>query len=87
MENVEHFEGESGLGEDQLQVAARRQLVASLIVALVIAAFAGLVALRPAYREAAAVAPHKLASIQQPSFVTPPGAHVAALKQREIELP
>ena len=87
MENVEHFEGESGLGENELQAAARRQLVASLIVALVIAAFAGLVALRPAYRETAADAPHKLAAIQQPSFVTPLGQRVAGVVQHGIELP
>ena len=38
-------------------------------------------------RDTANVAPHKSVGAQQPSFVTPPGAHVAALKQREIELP
>jgi hypothetical protein len=56
-------------------------------VAALIAAVAILTALRPAHHDTVAIAPHKLAGIRQPSFVTPTGARVAAIRRRGIELP
>jgi hypothetical protein len=90
MENIENFEEDGvalGLGAAEIRSVARRQLVGSTVAAVLIVVVATLTALRPAYRETADIAPHKLAGIQRPSFVMPQGAHVADLTRRDIELP
>jgi hypothetical protein len=71
-------------GRVEIQSMARRQLTASVIVALVIAAASGLMALRPASRVAADVAaPHKVAVILHPS----PAAPRVAAARNSVELP
>jgi len=90
VESVERLEEEGigfGLSGTEVQSVARRQLIASIIVAIVIAAAAGLIALRPAYHDAASVGPHRFAGAQQPSFATPPAQRVAGLRRHGIELP
>jgi hypothetical protein len=76
-----------GLSRAEIREMARRQLVASIAVALVIAIGAALVALAPASRDVAALASHKIASVQQPQFVTPLTARVESAKRIERELP
>jgi hypothetical protein len=90
MENVELFDDGGiafGLSVGEIQSVACRQLVGSFVVAVVIAAAAAFTALRPVSYDTAVVAPHNVAVIQQPSFVTPLGQRVAAIKQRELKLP
>lgn len=65
MSNSEYIDSE------EIQSMARRQVVGSLVAAVVIAVAFGLAALRPAYRVAAHAAPHRIAVIQPPSFVMP----------------
>jgi hypothetical protein len=69
------------------QSAAHRQLVASVVVALVIAAVAATMAIRPAYRTTPDAGPRELAGVQQPTFVTPPGHFIAAIRRHETEVP
>jgi hypothetical protein len=77
-----------GLDLSDVQSVAHRQLAASLVVAVVIAAAAvGMTALKPAHRDTADLAPQRSAMVQQPSFVTPPGQRVAAKARHRIELP
>ena len=90
MGNVERLEDEDaalGLQVGEIQWVARRQLVGSLFVAALIAVAASLMAFRPAHHDTVDIAPHKLAGIQQPSFLTPPGARVAGIRRPGIELP
>jgi hypothetical protein len=71
MGNVEHTDrvGHDGV---EIQSMARRQLTASLVVAFVIAAASGLMALRPAPHVVAdVVAPRKIAVILHPPVVVP----------------
>jgi hypothetical protein len=80
----------TGLSVFGLQSVARRQLVASGVVLVGIAVAAGLTALRPAHEDLAAsqAAGHRLAVVQQPSFATPIGHNIAAVRQRSgVELP
>jgi hypothetical protein len=87
MENSAQFDDEAvGLSEAGIVEMARRQLAASIAVAFVIALGAGFLALAPASRDVAALAPHKVASVQQPQFVLS-GDHVASAKRFERELP
>jgi hypothetical protein len=90
MENVERLEEDSigfGLSAAEVQSAVQRQLIGSIVAAVVIAVAAGLVAIRPAYRDTANVAPHKSVGAQQPSFVTPSGQRVVGLRQHGREFP
>jgi hypothetical protein len=90
MQNVERLEGNDlgvGMSADEIRSVARRQFAASVVVAIVIALAAGLMALKPAYRDTADSAQHKYAGVQQPSFAAGPGQHIAGLKQNAIELP
>jgi len=90
MEQAEFLddEGEAlGFSLREVQSTARRQLVASLLAAVVIAAIAGLTGLRPTYRDTAEAAAHSFATVQQPSWATPPGQRVAAGARHGIELP
>jgi hypothetical protein len=63
-----------------LQSVARRQLVGSVIAAIVVAAVAGLAALRPPRKEAIR------RGIQAPSLLTPP-EHLTAAVKSATELP
>ncbi|MGO8799857.1 MAG: hypothetical protein ACLQE9_01140 [Roseiarcus sp.] len=91
MSSAQVFDDEpiaSGLTGAEVQETARRQLVASIAVAVVILIGAGLAALTPASpRRDAEAAPHRLASVQQPTFATPPAQRVASVRPHEIELP
>ena len=78
--------GGLGLGADEMRSVARRQLAGSIAVAVVIAAFAGLMAVRPVHREAQYAAAHKSSVIQKPVFVTPP-EHLLAAVNGATELP
>jgi hypothetical protein len=89
MENFELLDDEgvaSGLTADEIRFVARRQLVGSIFASVVIAAAAGLMALRPVHPDSAVIASHRVTAAQ-PSFVTPQAQRVAFLKQHEIELP
>jgi hypothetical protein len=77
----------SGLDLDDVQASAGRQLVASLVVAIVVVAAAALVALRPSHTDSAGVSQHRFAAVQQPTFVSQPTQRVAGLVRHGIELP
>jgi hypothetical protein len=75
------------LTDSQIRWVARRQLIASLVMLAIIAAIAGLVAVRPGRVDTAAAVSNRLAGIQKPSFAPEPGNRLSALKQRPVELP
>jgi hypothetical protein len=77
----------SGLSGAEIQAVAKRQLVASVAVAVVIALGAGLTAFMPAARDHAEVAAHRVAVVQQPRSAPAPDQHFASARQHEIELP
>jgi hypothetical protein len=70
----------TGLSVGAIQGVARRQLVGSIVVAIFIAAVAGLAAMKPARTDAIASPSHGFAVVQQPVFTTPPSHHIAAAK-------
>jgi hypothetical protein len=70
----------TGLSVGAIQGVARRQLIGSIVVAIFIAAVAGLAAMKPARTDAISSPSHGFAVVQQPIFTTPPGHHVAAAK-------
>lgn len=70
-----------GATSGDIQSMIRRQLVGSVAIAIAVAAAAGLGALRPASHEAAGVALHAFAVIQQPAFMTSAERLVSATKQ------
>jgi hypothetical protein len=80
----------NGLDEDNgVDVAdarniVRRQLLASVVVAIAVGSCALLAAMRS--EQGASVASRSFAVVQQPIFVTPT-AHLAAEKQRVVETP
>ena len=80
-------ESEIGLTRDEIRLVAKRQFVASLVAAFVIAVGAALTALIPASHDYAQVAPHKFAVVEQPTLLAQPDQGVASAKQSEIELP
>jgi hypothetical protein len=69
------------------QSAAHRQFVASVVVALVIMGVAAAMAIRPGHQTTPGAGPHELAGVRQPTFVTPSGHFIAAIRRRETELP
>lgn len=73
-----------GMTIGAMQSAARRQLVGSVVVAVLVVAAATLVALRPTHSDVYASA-RQFHGAQQPIFAAP-AAHLAAVKH-EIELP
>jgi len=75
-----------GLSVASMQAVARRQLVGSVVVAMLIAAAAGLTAIRPGGSHDTSRSAHDFADIQQPTFVTAPGAQMAAMKH-DFETP
>jgi hypothetical protein len=57
-----------------------------VVVAILVAAFAGLTAMRPTDNAAASPPAQKFAIIQKPTFATPSGRHIAAVKDA-MEVP
>lgn len=89
MRDANLFDGEEtdeGMTSAAIQEVARRQLTASIAVAIVIVVGFGFAALMPASHEYAQTAPHKVASVQQPTFSSP-SDRVASAKRFERELP
>ena len=78
--------GGTGLSVSMLQSVARRQLVGSIVVAAIIAIFAGLSALRLAHTDVAGTAARGTATVQQPVLASPSNRRLAAVKH-ETELP
>jgi len=78
----DYDEFQVGLTRDETRVVARRQFIASVLVACVIACAAVLVWLIPADRGAATQVSHGLAQVQQPIFV-----NQGVASARQIELP
>jgi hypothetical protein len=90
MNRIDYYDDEAiapGLTGAEVRESARRQFVASVAVAVVIALGAGLTLLLPASQPYADATAHKVAIVQQPSFVTPAGQRLAAMKQSSVELP
>jgi hypothetical protein len=90
MNQIEYYDDEAiapGLTGAEVRESAKRQFVASVAVAVVIALGAGLTLLAPAAQPYAEATARKVAIVQQPSFVTPAGQRLAAMKQAAIELP
>ena len=71
----------------ELQAMARRQLAASIAVAIVIALGVALAALTPASRDHGEVAAHRLLLVQQPITIGSADHRLASRKQPEVELP
>ena len=78
--------GRVGLSVGAVQSVARRQLIGSIVVALLIAAVAGIAALKPISSVATTAPAHGFAVIQQPTFMTLPDQRISATK-RNIEVP
>lgn len=75
-----------GLSFGAMRSVARRQLIGSIVVALIITAAVGMVALRPVNSNETTVLRHSFAIIQQPTFVVLPNQRIAATK-REMGVP
>jgi len=86
MESLDAEAIAAGLSAAEVQSTARRQFVASIAVAIVIALGVALSALIPTPRNRAEAAAHKIVLVQQPVF-TSGAKRVAAEKQDRIELP
>jgi hypothetical protein len=89
MSSSEYFEEDTmgpGLSDAEIRAVARRQFVASVAVAVVIACGVGLTLVMPASRDRVEAAAHKFASVQQPAFVGDAPQQTASAKH-EIELP
>lgn len=76
-----------GLSAAEIKEVARRQFVASIAVAVVIAIGFGVAMLMPTTHDYAQLAPHKLAAVQQPTVAVPQTARVETTKKHELELP
>jgi hypothetical protein len=66
-----------------LQDVARRQLVGSIVVAILIAGVAGLAAMQPTHEVAAARPGQILPTVWRPTLATPPTQIVAAVKRKK----
>ena len=88
MENARHFDDASTarFRGDDIPTVARHQLVGSLVAIALIAAAAGVTALRPVRHETADLGRQYFAIVQKPSFVVPPGPRVAVFARQESEL-
>ena len=86
MGNQAQFDDEPvELTDAGIREMARRQLGASIAVAVVIAIGAGLFALAPPSREVASVSVGHVAIVQQPQFVTPSNRFASSTKRvREV---
>ena len=71
-----------GLTRDETRIVAKRQFIASVLVACVIACGAALLWFVPADRGVATPAGHRFAQVQQPIFV-----NQGVASARQIELP
>ena len=76
----------TGLTVSSLQSVAHRQLIGSIVVLGMIAAFAAFTALRPVHTVSVAAVNHPFPSVQQPIMETPSSDRLAAIKH-ETELP
>jgi hypothetical protein len=76
-----------GLDLGEVRATARRQLIASAAVAIIIAAIACAAAIRPAHQDVAAAAPRRIALVEHPAFVDPHGQRLAAIVSDQIETP
>jgi hypothetical protein len=78
-----------GLSAAEIKEVARRQLVASVAVAVVIAIGVGAAFLMPGSgsQDYAQATSHKVATVQQPTFVVPQTAHVEPAKKHDVEVP
>jgi hypothetical protein len=74
------------LSVGELRSVARRQLTGSVAVALVIAAVAGTMALRPTSHDGRYASAHNFPIVQQPTIVTST-EHLAATVNRATEVP
>ena len=89
MGDIENFDDEaiaSGLSGADIQAVAKRQFVASVAVAFVIVFGLLLTAIMPVSRDYAGIGSHRVATVQQPQFVTAPD-HLVAAKSTGVELP
>jgi hypothetical protein len=75
-----------GITVGAMQAVARRQLAGSVVVAIIVAAFAVMAALRPGHYDAAYTTARALPGVQQPILVTP-SDHVVAAAKRGVEVP
>ena len=74
------------LSVGELRSVARRQLIGSVAVAFVIAAVAGMMALRPTSHDGRYASAHNFPIVQQPTIVTST-EHLAATVNRATEVP
>jgi hypothetical protein len=74
------------LSVGELRSVARRQLIGSVAVAFVIAAVAGVMALKPAAHDGRYASAHNFPIVQQPTIVTST-EHLAATVNRAAEVP
>ncbi len=89
MSNTEFTDDEEvtiGLSAAEIKEVARRQLVASVAVAIVIIIGLGAAMMMPASHDYAQATPHKLATVQQPTLAIPQTAR-AEQKKHEVEVP
>jgi hypothetical protein len=89
MSSSDYFEEDvigPGLSDAEIQAVARRQFVASVAVAVVIACGVGLTLVMPASRDRVEAAAHRFASVQQPTFVSQTPQRSASATH-QIELP
>jgi hypothetical protein len=87
---VRNFLNEAEIGEDvidgvgitvgEMRAVARRQLAGSIVVAILVAAVAGLAALKPTSLEGASAPLHELTVVHQPTLAPPFARDVAAAK-------
>jgi hypothetical protein len=76
-----------GLDLGEVRATARRQLVASVVVAIMIALVACAAAIRPARQDVAAAGAHRIAIVEHPAFATDHGQRLAAAASHAIEFP
>jgi hypothetical protein len=89
IDSIEHDDTIDGVGltVGAMQAVARRQLVGSVVVAILVATVAGVVALRSTHlAEPTFATAHNVRGVQQPTFVTPP-EHLIAATKRALEVP
>jgi hypothetical protein len=87
MENNKTLDNDVSGGLDDIHSVVRRQFAASVVAAVIIAAVAGVTALRPVHHETPPTAAQRYVTVQQPVFVANPSARLALLTKRPIELP
>lgn len=86
MELGDH-ETDRALSDGEIRWVARRQLAGSLVVACIIAAIAGLIAVRPTHVDTADRSTTRIAGVRQPSLAVEPGHELAGVVQHPNQLP